>query len=115
MGSSNPLMNRDVMFQSFPFIETERCILQETSLSNAEDLFRIRSNVNGARFGPAPWSKLKQAEDCIREWHAWFHKKEDIPWGIYLRSDNRFIGHIRYAYIRPYLGRIGFVTCTRTR
>jgi ribosomal-protein-alanine N-acetyltransferase len=102
------LMNRDTLFASFPSLETERCLLREVPLSCAGDLHRIRSNMEGARFGPEPWSDLQKAENKIREWHKWFLDKEDIPWGIFLRDSNQFIGQIKYAYIRQYLGMLGY-------
>lgn len=108
MSPSTQQMNRDELFDEFPRIETERCELREVPLECAADLFRIRSNPEGARYGPDPWSDPEQAENRIREWHNWFIEKEDIPWGIFLRGTNRFIGHIKYAYMRQYLGMLGY-------
>lgn len=101
-------MDRDELFKSFPNIETERCELREVPLACADDLFRIRSNLEGAKYGPDPWTNQKQAEDTIRIWHKWFLEKEDIPWGIFMRGQDRLIGHFKYAYIRQYLGMIGY-------
>ncbi len=108
MDPSNPQMDRDALFSSFPRLETERCELHEVPLACSRDLFRIRSNPEGARLGPDPWTDPKQAESRIREWHAWFQAKEDIPWGIFLRGKERLIGHIKYAYMRQYLGMLGY-------
>jgi ribosomal-protein-alanine N-acetyltransferase len=101
-------MDRDALFSSFPCLETERCDLREVPLACADDLFRIRSAPEGARFGPDPWTDARQAESTIREWHQWFVTKEDVPWGIFLRGEDRLIGHIKYAYMRRYLGMIGY-------
>jgi ribosomal-protein-alanine N-acetyltransferase len=101
-------MHRDALFESFPVIETERCLLKEVPLACADDLFRIRSNPEGARLGPDAWADLKQAERRIREWHKWFLAREDVPWGIFLRGQDRLIGHIKYAYVRQYLGMLGY-------
>lgn len=101
-------MNRDSLFRSFPVLDTERCTLREIPAECAGDLFRIRSNPEGARLGPDAWTDPQQAEDRIREWHEWFSAKEDVPWGIFLRGQDRLIGHIKYAYMRQYLGMIGY-------
>jgi ribosomal-protein-alanine N-acetyltransferase len=101
-------MDRETLFKVFPRIETERCELREVMLDHADDLFRIRSNPEGARYGPDPWDHPRRAELRIREWHKWFLEKEDIPWGIFLRGQNQLVGHIKYAYMRQYLGMLGY-------
>lgn len=101
-------MDREALFMAFPVLETERCDLREVPLSSAGDLFRIRSDPEGARLGPDPWTDPKQAEDRILEWHKWFAAKEDVPWGIFMKGEDRLIGHIKYAYMRQYLGMIGY-------
>jgi ribosomal-protein-alanine N-acetyltransferase len=108
LDQSKAKMDRDSLFSSFPGLETERCDLRKVPLTCAPDLFRIRSNPEGARYGPDPWAEPKQAEIRIREWHEWFLAKEDIPWGIFLRGQERLIGHIKYAYMRQYLGMLGY-------
>jgi ribosomal-protein-alanine N-acetyltransferase len=105
---TNSYRDRNSLFSAFPRLETERCELREVPLRCSGDLFRLRSNVEGARLGPDPWTEPKQAEARIREWHAWFLAKEDIPWGIFLRGRKRLIGHIKYAYMRQYLGMLGY-------
>ena len=101
-------MNRNTLFREFPCLQTERCELREVTLDSADDLFRIRSHTEGARYGPDPWDDPKEAEVRIREWHKWFIDKEDIPWGIFERGKNQLIGHIKYAYVRQYLGMLGY-------
>jgi len=101
-------MDRELLFSAFPRLQTERCELREVPPSCAGDLFRIRSDPEGARFGPDPWTDPQQAESRIQEWHDWFRAKEDVPWGIFLRGQDRLIGHIKYAYMRQYLGMIGY-------
>ena len=101
-------MDREALFKVFPCLETERLELREVALEHAEDLFRVRSQPDGARYGPDPWNDPKQAENRIRQWHKWFLEKEDIPWGIFLRGRNRLIGHLKYAYVRQYLGMLGY-------
>jgi ribosomal-protein-alanine N-acetyltransferase len=108
METPTPVMDRDALFATFPHIETERLELREVTLEHAEDLFRIRSQPDGARYGPDPWKDQRQAEKVIRQWHKWFLDKEDIPWGIFLRGRNRLIGHLKYAYMRQYLGMLGY-------
>lgn len=102
------LMNREELFKEFPRLETKRCRLREVTLDCAADLFRIRSDPEGARYGPDPWESPSRAEERIREWHKWFAEREDIPWGIFLKDKNQLIGHIKYAYIRQYLGMLGY-------
>ncbi|MBN2566306.1 MAG: GNAT family N-acetyltransferase [Candidatus Eisenbacteria bacterium] len=108
MDESRQPMNRDALFRSFPTLDTDRCELREVPLRCADDLFRIRSDPEGARLGPEAWTDPRQAEDRIREWHKWFLAKEDVPWGVFLRGEDRLIGHIKYAYVRQYLGVIGY-------
>ena len=108
MNGCNKHMDRDTLFRSFTSLETDRCELREVPLTCADDLFRIRSNPAGARLGPDAWTAPKQAEDRIREWHKWFAAKEDVPWGVFLRGQDRLIGHIKYAFVRQYLGAIGY-------
>lgn len=108
MDGCSKQMDRDALFGSFPSLETDRCELREVPFSCADALFRIRSNREGARLGPDAWTDPKQAEDRIREWHEWFAAKEDIPWGVFPKGQDRLIGHIKYAYARQYLGAIGY-------
>ena len=108
MDEFNQHMDRDALFRSFPSLETDRCELREVPLTCADALFRIRSNPEGARLGPDAWTDPRQAEEKIREWHKWFAAKEDVPWGVFLRGQDHLIGHIKYAYVRQYLGMIGY-------
>lgn len=108
MPPGRKLMDRDALFREFPRLETERCELREVSPDHAGDLFRMRSNPEGARYGPDPWTEPALASKRITEWREWFLRREDIPWGILLRAEDRLIGHVKYAYIRQYLGMIGY-------
>ncbi len=101
-------MDREALFKEFPILRTERCELREVTLNDADDLFRVRSQPEGAVYGPAPWEHRRQAEAVIRDWHKWFVEKEDVPWGVFLRDEDRLIGHFKYAYVRQYLGMIGY-------
>jgi ribosomal-protein-alanine N-acetyltransferase len=108
MSHPDSAVSRKAYFEEFPRLETARCVLREATLAQAADLFRIRSQVEGARYGPDPWEDPQRAEQVIREWHKGFVDQEDIPWGIFFKEEDRFIGHIKYASIRQYLAMVGY-------
>lgn len=108
MSDPRPVMDREALFTTFPRLETERLELREVTLRHAGDLLRVRSQPEGARYGPDPWQDQGRAESVIRQWHKWFLDKEDIPWGIFFRGQDRLIGHLKYAYMRQYLGMLGY-------
>ena len=80
-------------FTTFPVLQTERLILRNPQVADAEAIFRIMSDPQVLRyFGSAPMTDPEQALRRIASFHADFAAKEGIRWAITSRSDGRFLG-----------------------
>jgi ribosomal-protein-alanine N-acetyltransferase len=110
MGGSMPKQKqtRDELFAKFPILETERLVLKEIKPEHAEDLLKVRGDIDGAKYGPAPWTDLQYVKKRINDFHQDFMNKEGILWGVFYKGGNQLIGHFRYSYLRQYLGMIGY-------
>ncbi|HET9222494.1 MAG TPA: GNAT family protein [Roseiflexaceae bacterium] len=83
----------ETVFDTFPVLETERLILREIRLSDAEEVFRIYSDPQVMRFwGSAPMASLEEARGQIAGRAAAFSARSGIRWAITRKGDDRLIG-----------------------
>ncbi|MBS1551451.1 MAG: GNAT family N-acetyltransferase [Bacteroidetes bacterium] len=89
---SNYFFNKNV-FSEFPILETDRLILKELSLNDAEDIFEIYSNEEVMKyFGKNTYKDLSEAELMIEMCIRAFKNKEGIRWGIVFKNSGELIG-----------------------
>jgi ribosomal-protein-alanine N-acetyltransferase len=100
-------------FQPFPVITTERLRLRKIELSDAEQIFFLRSDAAVMRFlDKEPALNMEEAKDYISHMSDLVSKNEIIQWGISLKQDPKIlIGSICYWRLQPENDRaeIGYV------
>src|SRR5260221_12207083 len=86
-------MTIDAMFTQFPCLTTDRLLLRQIQLTDAETLFAIFSDENGMEFyGHMPHRSEDDSRELIRHQHAWYARREGIRWGITRKGQARGIG-----------------------
>ncbi|MBC7947748.1 MAG: GNAT family N-acetyltransferase [Chitinophagaceae bacterium] len=85
----------DVNFSPFPVLTTERLSLRQIDFSDAEDLFRLRSDERVMRYIDRPIAKtVEDSMELIGRISGDLVANNGITWVITLRDDNRLIGTI---------------------
>ncbi len=78
---------------TFPQLETERLILREIGLQDAEGVFQNFSDEEITdMIGMGRFFTLKDAEELIEEFLAYFEKGTGLAWAITLKETDTFIG-----------------------
>lgn len=81
----------------FPVLETERFILREIELADAEEIFHYFSKVEVTKYYDLDsFTVLSQANEIIKRWAKRYEKNEGIRWGIATKNDNKIIGSCGY-------------------
>ena len=82
-------------FSNFPILETDRLILHRLSLTDAEEIYQLRSNVEVAALtGKAPFTGIGEAVVYIDRIDDLINKNECIFWSISRREDPLLIGAV---------------------
>ncbi len=99
----------EINFDPFPVIETERLLLRQISLEDAEDIFLLRTNNEAIKYILKP--KLKSIDDAKDLIKIMTNISERIQWGITLKEENKIIGTIGYHKIAKehYRAEIGYM------
>ncbi|MGH4123906.1 MAG: GNAT family N-acetyltransferase [Clostridium sp.] len=81
-------------FDIFPVLESERLIYREVFSQDVEDIFKIYSDPEVAKYD---WYKPIETKDdalsIINRYRREFKDKEEITWGVARKSDNKIIGY----------------------
>lgn len=81
-------------FDIFPEMESERLIYREVNLEDVENIFKIYSDPEVAKYD---WYKPIVTKDdavsIINRYSKEFKNKEEITWGVARKSDNKIIGY----------------------
>jgi len=89
-------------FKSFPEFESERLLFRKILLSDAKDLFLIRSNDDVMRFMDVPrHNSISDSEKLIQLVEESYKKESGIDWSIIEKHSNIFIGYIGFIRIFP--------------
>jgi len=74
-----------VNFTPFPELKTERLLLRKLAITDANEIFILRSNEDVLRYiGKEPISTIKEAEEFIGKINKGVDDNEAILWGIAL-------------------------------
>ncbi len=86
-------MSIDAMFTTFPVLTTERLLLRQIQMADAEDLFATFSDEVVMEFyGHLPHESVEDSRELIRNQHKWYAQHESIRWGITLKGEDKVIG-----------------------
>jgi ribosomal-protein-alanine N-acetyltransferase len=86
-------MSNDFSLYSFPELETERLLLGETTLQDAEAIFAIFSDPAVTQFHDLDtFTSIEEAIILIGRRAKRFEQREGIRWGIARKQDNVLIG-----------------------
>jgi ribosomal-protein-alanine N-acetyltransferase len=86
-------MNIQTMFTTFPTFTTNRLLLRQIQVNDAQDLFTTFSDESVMEFyGHLPHRSIDESVELIRQQHAWYAEQAGIRWGITLRGEDRIIG-----------------------
>lgn len=86
-------LNAEKVFKHLPVLETERLILRNITLSDAEDVFNYTSNPEVSRF--TIWSCHRSIGDSIKfiNWHNRLQKQgRPVSWGVIDKATMKLIG-----------------------
>ena len=100
-------------FSSFPVLETERLLLREHALSDAENLFALRNNPEVMRYidRERP-KKLLDAQNFIENFNTGFAQGQHLAWVMALKEKpDEMIGSIGYwrTNLANYRAEIGYM------
>ena len=90
------------IFKTFPELESERLLFRKILLSDARDLFLIRSNDDVMRFMDVTrFESIDDAEKLIHSIEESYQKETGINWAIVEKKSNIFIGYFGFFKIIP--------------
>lgn len=81
-------------FDIFPELESERLIYREINSEDVEEIFKIYSNPEVAKYDWfTPINTKDDALSIINCYKKEFENKEEITWGVARKNDNKIIGY----------------------
>jgi ribosomal-protein-alanine N-acetyltransferase len=90
-------MNLDVVFDTYPQLETERLLLRELRSGDAESLFAVLGDEAVAEFyDDEVFRDVSQAREQIEVWATGFRARRCVRWGIAQRENGEIIGTCGY-------------------
>ncbi len=90
-------MNLDVVFATFPHLETERLALRELRSGDAESLFAVLGDEAVAEFyDDDVFDDVSQASEQIEAWAAGYRARRCVRWAIAQRENGGLIGTCGY-------------------
>lgn len=98
------------IFETFPIIQTERLLLREIRLEDAQAIFDMRSNGRVNQFIARPsMNNLEASKKLIERTQLAYQNKQGIGWAGVLRGNGKMIGtcgfnSIDYPNLRAEIG-----------
>ncbi len=81
-------------FNIFPKLESERLIFREVNSEDVEEIFKIYSDPEVAKYDWfTPINTKDDALSIINSYKKEFENKEEITWGVARKNDNKIIGY----------------------
>jgi ribosomal-protein-alanine N-acetyltransferase len=82
-------MKDNILFDSFPILESENIVLKKVEETDLEELFSIYSNDNVFKYcGIIPKKNKETVKSMIGHFERDYNKKSRIKWGVYYKNDN---------------------------
>jgi len=92
-------MNKQLLFQQFPHLESCGILLKKVDLADAEDLYEILTNENLFKYRTGnPLKNLAAVKNVIGHYERDFNKHKTIYLGIYLSAGNNKLVGIAEIY-----------------
>jgi len=87
-------LDKNLIFQGFPHLESDELILKQIKIQDADDLYEILTNENLYRLRPGnPLKSLDAVKNVIGHYERDFYKHKIIFLGIYTKkSNNKLVG-----------------------
>lgn len=86
----------------FPVLETDRTLLRQVSLTDADDIFQMYSDAEAMQFREStPLNSRDEAVALIQKYTLDFKNGLAVRWGIYHKADQRIIGTIVWKMNHP--------------
>jgi ribosomal-protein-alanine N-acetyltransferase len=99
-------------FSVFPVLKTERLVLRQLALDDAEAVYAMRSDYEVTRLNiGSAYTSLEQARTLIESILDNYQRENELRWGITLKNgDNTIIGMCGYNYWarQDFRGSIGY-------
>jgi len=90
------------IFKSFPEFESERLLFRKILLSDAKDLFSIRTDDDVMRFMDViRFESIGDAEKWVYSVSESYDKETGIMWGIVEKLSNSFVGYFGFWRMIP--------------
>ena len=102
----------ELKLSQFPSIETQRLVLRQTVLTDANEVFAMRSSAEVMQYIPVPLAtKVEEAEEYIQSLQERMENKECINWTITLKETGEMIGTIGFyrMKLQHYRTEIGYM------
>jgi len=96
----------------FPLLETERLMLRQTNVGDANGMFMMRSSVEVMKYIPVPLATdISEAEEYILSLQERMENKECINWTLTLKETGEMIGTIGFyrMELQHYRTEIGYM------
>jgi [ribosomal protein S5]-alanine N-acetyltransferase len=77
---------------AFPTLTTERLILRETVVADADDIYAFRGDREVQKYNTDPMRDVSSATALVHTMRAWYATHQAIQWGITVKGENRVIG-----------------------
>ena len=90
-------MNLDVVFGTFPRLETENLVLRELHSGDAESLFATLGDKEVTEFyDDEVFTDIAQASEQLEAWAVGFKARRGVRWGITQRGNDKIVGTCGY-------------------
>ena len=87
-------------FNTFPTLYTDRLILRNITLKDAEDFFTIRSNPDLMyALDKLPYTNIEEINSYVQQYQERLCKQEELKWAICLKENNKMIGAVGFFRI----------------
>ncbi|KZE69240.1 alanine acetyltransferase [Fictibacillus phosphorivorans] len=99
------------MQEKFPIIETERLILREVTLKDAEDMLTYLSDPDVVKhMGLEPYQTVEDVQSEIQWYQSIVKEGSGVRWGITLRNSGKVIGSCGFLNRAPkhFRAEVGF-------
>jgi ribosomal-protein-alanine N-acetyltransferase len=89
-------------FNPFPVLHTPRLLLRRPILTDADDLFEMRSDPQVMQFIPRPLAKTPDdVRELITMLNGFVDSNERINWAIEWKESGKVVGMVGYVNIKP--------------